>query len=313
MAKKIETMDDMRPNLFDAIKRAFIFKRGVVARSKPAPKPETVNEEIASTPDGKVSERESILREKKEKRHATKELTDQSDIHYEDPPPKESSASQNQAAEKRKTAKKQSTEKRLEEELKKAEATLAELKAEKKEEKPTGEAPKDKTRISSQAHERAEQKEIERNPMMAAAKGETPRPSGHKIEEVKQQTEEVLYEAETVFPFTLFPDTLKLDREKFTMAKRTFFRTATISSVPVSEIMSAEASVGPFFGSLHLILRFFNDNEKTFTFLPRKDAINLQRLLHGFIIAHHKAIDLSKVPAKELRETLTQIGQGVKD
>jgi hypothetical protein len=312
MAKKIETMDDMRPNLFDAIKRAFIFKRGVVARSKPAPESKAETEESGSSPDGKIPEKESILKEDKQKRRAAKELTEKSDIHYEDPLPKESSASQNQAAEKRKTERTPPSEKHFEEKIKKVEQTLKELKAEKNGDKPPGETEKDKAGISAKARERVERK-IERNPMMAAAKGETPEPGGQKIEEIKQQTEEVLYEAETVFPFTLFPDTLKLDREKFTMAKRSFFRTAVISSVPVSEIMSAEASVGPFFGSLHLILRFFNDNEKTFTFLQRQDAINLQRLLHGFIIAHHKAIDLSKVPAKELRETLTQIGQGVKD
>lgn len=186
-------------------------------------------------------------------------------------------------------------------------------------------AQEDKKQEQNEEHQMQMDKKFDENPMLAALE-EASRPtrkaqkeaakeivSEEKINDVKHNTEDILYEAETVFPFTLFPDTLKLDREKLTMARRDFFRTAQISSVPLSEIMSIEANVGPFFGSIHLIFRFFNDNEKTFTFLKRQDAINLQRLVHGFIIAHRKGVDISKVPTKELRDTLVQIGQGVND
>lgn len=310
MAKKIENLDQLRPDPFDAIKRAMIFKRGVVHRAQP---PETAA-------SGQMSESESIMQEEKEKERARQELLSRSDRDYSQS--EEQSAKAGAAVKNRNPASKEQkpADKKLEEQLKKIEKTLDEIKTSKTEKTENSKEEDGKTENQAEAEEKAEKK-IERNPMLAAAKGESniknelmkKTKSRQRISELKHQTEDVLYECDTVFPFTLFPDTLKLDREKFTMAKRFFFRTATISSVPVSEIMSAEANVGPFFGSLHLIFRFFNDNEKTFNYLHRQDAINLQRLLHGFIIAHHKGIELSKVPAKELRETLTQIGQGVKD
>lgn len=133
------------------------------------------------------------------------------------------------------------------------------------------------------------------------------------LEELAEKSHEVLYEAETVFPFTLFPDTISLDREKLTIANRFFWRTANITSVPIGEIMSAEAIVGPFFGSLHLTFRFFANNERSINFLTHKDAIEMQRLIHGFIIAHRREIDTTHMDLEELKELLCDLGQGVSD
>jgi hypothetical protein len=133
------------------------------------------------------------------------------------------------------------------------------------------------------------------------------------LRELTAKSQDVLYEATTVWPFTLFPDTIKLDREKLTIANRPFWRVANITSVPVGEIMSAEAIVGPFFGSLHLTFRFFANNERKLNFLTRKDATEIQRLIHGYIIAHRREIDVSSVSREELIKLLTELGQGASD
>jgi hypothetical protein len=133
------------------------------------------------------------------------------------------------------------------------------------------------------------------------------------LTELTQNASEVLYEATTIFPFTPFPDTITVDREKITIANRFFWRTANITSTPISEVMSAESNVGPFFGSLHLTFRFFTDNTRTISFLWRHDASNLQKLIHGFIIAHRREVDTSRVPMGELKAMLMELGQGVSD
>jgi hypothetical protein len=128
--------------------------------------------------------------------------------------------------------------------------------------------------------------------------------------ELTEKSQDILYEASTVFPFTLFPDTITLDREKLTIAHRLFWRTANITSTPVSEIMSCEANVGPFFGSLHLTFRFFTDNQRTLSFLWRHDAEEMQRLIHGYIIAHRREVDCSNVNIEDLKKLLVELGQG---
>jgi len=131
--------------------------------------------------------------------------------------------------------------------------------------------------------------------------------------ELTESSQDILYEADTIFPFTIFPDTITLDREKLTIADRFFWRTAKITSTPISEIMSCEANVGPLFGSLHLTFRFFTDNQRTLSFLKRQDVTELQRLIHGYIIAHRREIDTSNVDLEDLKTLLLELGQGASD
>ena len=128
--------------------------------------------------------------------------------------------------------------------------------------------------------------------------------------EITERVHEILYEAETVFPFTLFPDTITLDREKLTLTNRTFWRTAEITSVPISEILSCKVNVGPFFGSLHLVFSFFADNQRTINYLWRKDALEMQRMIHGYIIAHKREINTTHLALEDLKVVLKEIGQG---
>lgn len=134
-----------------------------------------------------------------------------------------------------------------------------------------------------------------------------------EIIELTERTHEILYSATTVFPFTLVPDTVTLDREKLTIAERFFWRVAEVHSVPVSEILTAKADVGPFFGSLHLVYSFFTENQRSVKWLWRKDALELQRMLHGYIIVHKRKINTIHMPIEDLKVLLLDIGQGVSD
>jgi hypothetical protein len=133
------------------------------------------------------------------------------------------------------------------------------------------------------------------------------------LHEITANADDVLFEASTVFPFTLVPDTITLDREKLTIANRYFWKTANITSTPVSEIMSCEANLGPIFGSLHLTFRFFTDNVREIKFFWREDAMNFQRMMHGYIIANRKEIDVSHIPTPELIQLLDRLGTGATD
>ena len=140
-----------------------------------------------------------------------------------------------------------------------------------------------------------------------------PHEGAEKLLETTENAQEVLFKAETVFPFTLFPDTVTIDREKLTIANRSFFQTATINSIPIADIQSIEANIGPFFGSVHTTSKFFSSNPRTVNFLWRADAIKMQRLVQGYIIASEREIDCSAVNNEELIVLLNDLGQGVSD
>ena len=130
---------------------------------------------------------------------------------------------------------------------------------------------------------------------------------------------DVLFKADTVFPFTLFPDTVTIDREKLTIANRIFFKVARITSIPIANVLSVEADVGPFFGSIHVTSRYFGQSLDTakrpniVSFLSRDDTIQIQHLLQGYIIAHSRKIDCANIDKKQLIVLLKDLGQGVSD
>ena len=127
------------------------------------------------------------------------------------------------------------------------------------------------------------------------------------------KAQDILLKTQTVFPFTLFPDTLTIDREKITLANRFFFRVAKVNSTPINDITSVEANIGPFFGSLTITSQFFVNNQRVIKFLTREDAVKIRSLLQGFIIAKQKEIDCSKIEKVELVTMLTQLGRGATD
>ena len=124
------------------------------------------------------------------------------------------------------------------------------------------------------------------------------------------QAHEVLMKVDTVFPFTLFPDTVAIDREKITITQRLFFQVAKINSTQLGDIQSIQANVGPFFGSLKITSKFFVNNPQSVKFLWRHDAEKIQRLVQGFIIAKQKDIDCSEIDKHKLIAMLSDLGSG---
>src|SRR4051812_33559551 len=122
MAKKIKTLDDMKPNVFEAIKRAYI-KKGVVPHPR-RPKP-------TGSPPGQTAK------------------------------------------------------------------------------KPEAKADQAEEEAQSSGPESEQEKASSKNPK-----------NEQSLHEVAANVDDVLFEASTVFPFTLVPDTLTLDREKLTVANR---------------------------------------------------------------------------------------------
>jgi hypothetical protein len=131
-----------------------------------------------------------------------------------------------------------------------------------------------------------------------------------KLIEITEGSQDCLITAKTLWPFNLFPDTISIDKQKLTIVHRSFFSTSSTISVQIDDVQIAKVDVGPFFGSVHLASKFFVDNIQSINFLRRSDAISIQRLLQGFIIAHHRRIDCSNIEQEQLVVLLNDLGQG---
>lgn len=142
-----------------------------------------------------------------------------------------------------------------------------------------------------------------------AKREKTLRQTDH-LRKVVKESSEVLGSARTVFPLTLFPDSVIVDRSKITIIKRDFFWTSRVISIQIEDILNIEAGVGPFFGSLNIASRVMSSVDHfRIDYFWRDDAIFLKHLIQGYVIAKHNKLDISQLTKKELIETLTGLGE----
>jgi hypothetical protein len=132
-----------------------------------------------------------------------------------------------------------------------------------------------------------------------------------KLKKAIKASNQVLISIKTVFPLTLFQDTVTVDRAKLTITRRQFFQMSEVMSIRLEDILNVTATAGPFFGSLTITNRIqggMGDPIKVDR-LWRDDALKLKRILQGYVIALQKKIDCSELSTGELAEMLDRIGQ----
>lgn len=131
-----------------------------------------------------------------------------------------------------------------------------------------------------------------------------------ELKQAIQGSHEVLGHATAVFPFNFFPDTITVDRTKLTVTERKFIGVAEVMSIRIEDILNVTANVGPFFGSLHIVSRVLNvDKPYEVKYLWRDDALQMKRILQGYIIAMQKEIDVSELSTRELKDMLDELGK----
>jgi hypothetical protein len=132
-----------------------------------------------------------------------------------------------------------------------------------------------------------------------------------KLENIVDKSHHILLSASTVFPFVIFADTIQIDRQKLTITHRNSFRSARTSSVSLNDIQNIEGNVGPIFGSLIITSKFFQKNTQSINFLKRKDVIEIQQLMQGYMVAIHGGIDITTIPTEKLIILLNDLGRSV--
>lgn len=148
-------------------------------------------------------------------------------------------------------------------------------------------------------------------PAFPATKGgpELPATETEKLANLTKGSRDNLFVAKTVFPFILFADTLKIDRQKITIVHNDFFRMSQTASTEIKNIMNIQADVGPLFGSITVTSKHFLNNTQAIKYLKRKDVAAAQRLLQGFMIARRAKIDTDSIDTAQLLVLLNDLGQ----
>lgn len=130
-----------------------------------------------------------------------------------------------------------------------------------------------------------------------------------ELKRVVKKSHQLLANARTVFPITLFPDSVIVDRTKISIIKRDFFWTSNTVSFQIEDILNVSCSIGPLFGSLTLASRVMSTVDHfQINYLWRGDAIFLKHLIQGHIIAKNNKLETDQLTRKEMIDTLCELG-----
>lgn len=77
----------------------------------------------------------------------------------------------------------------------------------------------------------------------------------------------------------------------------------------ITDILSVQGNVGPFFGNLEVSTKYFNTSTQTIKFLKRNHVLKFQRLIQGSLIAHRRNIDCTDIESEQLVTLLSDLGQ----
>lgn len=131
-----------------------------------------------------------------------------------------------------------------------------------------------------------------------------------ELREVVSSSHEILMTAKTVFPFTLFPDTVSIDRTNLTIAHRVFFKVAVIVTIKIEDILNITPNIGPFLGSLRIVTTFVDRKSPyTVNYLSRGDALKINRILLGYKVALEQKIDTESLNKDELVRLLDKLAR----
>jgi hypothetical protein len=119
---------------------------------------------------------------------------------------------------------------------------------------------------------------------------------------------EVLVTASTTSK--LHKSTLTLNRAKLFAEKRSALGVVDDMSVQIEDVLNINATLGPISGTISIATRFTTPG-KPYRIGPfhRKDALQLKRIVQGYIIALQRKIDLNMVPTAALITGLYELGE----
>ncbi|MBA3724654.1 MAG: hypothetical protein H0W89_07280 [Candidatus Levybacteria bacterium] len=168
----------------------------------------------------------------------------------------------------------------------------------------------------------ADQKEGVKEGEKEAAKVEA-----QKREETKQKLQAIaerhdieILRAKTVFPFSIFPDTLIIDTTKMTIIRKQMFATEHITTIPIKDVADATVQTALFLATLTVSYMPQASNpmmikpiEDHITCLKREDAIRAKNIIKGILVAHAEDIDIAKLTPEEIINVIEKFGgsQGV--
>ncbi|MBI3980613.1 hypothetical protein HY345_01305 [Candidatus Microgenomates bacterium] len=129
-----------------------------------------------------------------------------------------------------------------------------------------------------------------------------------KLVNLAQESDDIVCEISSVFPFQLFPDQVVVDKNKVIVIRNEFMYKRTFP-ILTEDIQTVRVTRGAIFASLEFEVVGYKKNPRPVTHLRPDDALKAEEYILGLVKAGRKKVDLSTLPSREIRKELEVVGK----
>lgn len=137
---------------------------------------------------------------------------------------------------------------------------------------------------------------------------ESPEAEKPSLDQIMQESNQVLAHFRSVWPFDFFPDEVIIDKKAITIVRHWFFGVGQKITCHFEDLVNSEVQIGPFFGSIKIYSKYFTDGEEDVNWFSRSDAKKIHAILQGLLMAKKEGADIQNIPNDELLYKLYHIG-----
>ncbi len=138
-----------------------------------------------------------------------------------------------------------------------------------------------------------------------------PEETKDKLDVLANKNSKVLFQIRSVFPFTIFPDDLVIDREKVSIVTREFFGSGRVHSFLIENISDLYVDTTMWLATIRFHDKYYAQNAVEIRYLKKSDAVRARRIIQGLIVAREQKVNLNALDEDELLPRLEEIGSAV--
>ena len=116
-----------------------------------------------------------------------------------------------------------------------------------------------------------------------------------------------LYTLRTVFPFTLFPNVIRIYENRVVIIFKYFLFRYELP-ILLAYLKSVTASASAFFSTMHFEVTGAEQNPTAVYYLKRDEALYARRLITGLILCNKQRIDLTGSSRSEIVKSALKLG-----